>query len=230
MNNATLFPELVNAVESTSSQEQVCKGFSSSSSNLENNVEVEVCNDEFGDIDLEDFKHDYRTSDPALYVGSYRKYNEGLLDGCWISLAKCSDYDEFMRVCRYIHRDEGEDVELMFQDADNIPECWYCESVIDEETFDLIKEYADLDEDERRAYEAYLDLRCESDVTVEDFREHYCGEWHSEEEFTENLLDELGILDEIPEHLRRFFDVSGYSDELFRYDYDYIDNFVFRTT
>ena len=222
MNELSLFSESMNGAQSTD-MEQSVKALSSSN-NL-NNAVVDV---EVDEIDLDDYRHDYRTGDPALYVGSYRKYNEGLLDGCWISLAKCSDYDEFMRVCRYIHRDEGDDVELMFQDADNLPECWYCESSLDEETFDLIKEYADLDEDERRAYEAYLDLRCESDVTVEDFREHYCGEWHSEEEFTENLLDELGILDEIPEHLRRFFDVSGYSDELFRYDYDYSDGFVFR--
>ena len=78
MNNATLFPELVNAVESTSSQEQVCKGFSSSSSNLENNVEIES---EVEEIDLSCFKYDYRTDNPAVYVGSYKKYNNGLLDG-----------------------------------------------------------------------------------------------------------------------------------------------------
>ena len=227
MNELSLFSDSMNGAQSTD-MEQSVKALSSSN-NLNNaKVEVDVCDvDEFEDIDLDDYRHDYRTNDPALYVGTYAKYNNGDLTGAWISLAKCSDYDEFMRVCHCLHRDE-EDPELMCQDADNLPECWYCESGIDEETFDLIKAYADLDEDERRAYEAYLDLRCESDVTVEDFREHYCGEWHSEEEFTENLLDELGILDEVPEHLRRFFDVSAYSDELFRYDYDYIDNFVFR--
>ena len=229
MNELTLFNETMDGAQSTSDEQRVKALSSSNDLNNANNV-VEVCDDEFEDIDLEDFKHDYRTNDPALYVGSYRKYNNGDLTGAWISIAKCADYDEFMRVCHCLHRDEGEDVELMFQDADNIPECWYCEIGIDEETFDLIKAYADLDEDEQRAYEAYLDLRCESDVTVEDFREHYCGEWHSEEEFTENLLDELGVLDEIPEHLRRFFDVSAYSDELFRYDYDYTENFVFRVS
>lgn len=225
MNELSLFSESMNGAQSTD-MEQSVKALSSSN-NL-NNVEVSI--DEVDEIDLADFKHDYRTGEPALYVGSYKKYSEGDLSGCWVSIAKCADYDEFMRVCHYIHRDEGQDVELMFQDADNIPECWYSECGLDEETFDLIKAYAELDEDEQRAYEAYLDLRCEHDVTVEDFREHYCGEWHSEEEFTENLIDELGLLDEIPEHLRRFFDVSAYSDELFRYDYDYTDGFVFRTT
>ena len=226
MNELSLFSESMNGAQSTD-MEQSVKALSSSN-NL-NNVEVKVDVDEVDEIDLADFKYDYHTGDPALYVGSYKKYSEGDLTGCWISLAQCYDYEEFMRVCRFIHRDE-EDPELMFQDADNLPECWYSECGLDEETFDLIKAYAELDEDERRAYEAYLDLRCEHDVTVEDFREHYCGEWHSEEEFTENLIDELGILDEVPEHLRHFFDVSAYSDELFRYDYDYTDGFVFRTT
>ena len=225
MNELSLFSESMNGAQSTD-MEQSVKALSSSN-NLNN---VEVSSDEVDEIDLADFKHDYRTGEPALYVGSYKKYSEGDLSGCWVSIAKCADYDEFMRVCHYIHRDEGEDVELMFQDADNIPECWYSECGLDEETFDLIKAYSELDEDEQRAYEAFLDLRCESDLTVEDFREHYCGEWHSEEEFAENLIEELGILDEVPEHLRRFFDVSAYSDELFRYDYDYTDGFVFRTT
>ena len=65
---------------------------------------------------------------------------------------------------------------------------------------------------------------------MEDFRDHYCGEWHSEGEFSENLIEELGMHDEVPEHLRRFFDMEAYADELFRYDYDYTDGFVFRTT
>ena len=64
-------------------------------------------------------------------------------------------------------------------------------------------------------------------LTADD-REHYCGEWHSEEEFAENLIEGLGILDEVPEHLRRFFDIEAYAEELFRYDYDFTDGFVFR--
>ena len=224
MNELSLFSESMNGAQSTD-MEQSVKALSSSN-NLNN---VEVSCDEVDEIDLADFKHDYRTSEPALYVGTYAKYNNGDLSGMWISIARCYDYDEFMKVCYFLHRDE-EDPELMFQDCDNIPECWYSECGLDEETFDLIKAYAELDEDEQRAYEAFLDLRCESDLTVEDFRENYCGEWNSEEEFAENLIEELGVLDEVPEHLRRFFDVSAYSDELFRYDYDYTDGFVFRTT
>ena len=116
----------------------------------------------------------------------------------------------------------------MFQDMQNFPDSWYDESSLDEETFERIIEFAELDEDDRKAFEVFMDVRCDSDVTFEEFRECYCGAWNSEEEFTENLLDELGILDEVPEHLRRFFDMEAYADELFRYDYDYSDGYVFR--
>lgn len=222
MNELSLFNESMNGAQSTD-MEQSVKALSSSN-NL-NNVEVE---NEVEEIDLDNYKYDYHTGNPALFVSSYKRYAEGKLDGCWIDLTQCSDYDEFKRVCRAIVSEES-DPELMFSDSDNLPDQFYCECCLDEATFDLIKAYADLDEDERRAYEAYLDLRCESDVTVEDFREHFCGEWHSEEEFTEQLIDDLGLLDEIPEHLRRFFDTAAYSRELFQYDYDFCDNFVFRT-
>ena len=144
MSNNSLSFEFASGADSTQVQEQVVKSCSSSSSNLKEVVEVD-------EIDLSDFKYDYRTGDPAL-------------------------------------------------------------------------------EDEQRAYEAYLDIRSDSDITVEDFREHYCGEWHSEEEFAENLVEDLGILDEVPEHLRRFFDMEAYARELFAYDYDYTDGFVFRVS
>ena len=221
MSNNSLSFEFASGADSTQVQEQVVKSCSSSSSNLN---EVEVC-----EIDLDDFKHDYRTGEPALYVGTYSKYNNGDLTGMWVSLAKCSDYDEFMQVCYYLHRDE-EDHELMFQDADNIPECWYSECGLDEDTFERIREFAELDDDEREAFEAFMDVRCDSDVTFEEFREAYCGKWNSEEEYAEQLVDELGILDEVPENLRRFFDMEAYAEELFRYDYDFQDGFVFRVS
>ena len=163
----------------------------------------------------------------AVYVSSYHRYNCGNLDGMWIDLTLCGDYDEFMLVCWQVVWNE-EDPEFMFQDYENFPEQWYNEGSLSEETFERIMEFADLDEDEQEAFEAFMDLRCDSEVSFEEFREAYCGKWDSEEEFTEQLVDDLGILDEIPEHLRRFFDMEAYSEELFRYDYDFTDGFVYR--
>ena len=162
-----------------------------------------------------------------MYVSSYHRYNCGNLDGMWVDLTLCGDYDEFLQVCRLIVADEA-DPEFMFQDYENFPEAWYDEGSLSEDTFDRIQEFAALDEDEQEAFEAYMDIRCDSEVTFEEFREAYCGKWDSEEEFTEQLVDDLGLLDEIPEHLRRFFDMEAYSEELFRYDYDFTDGYTFR--
>ena len=84
MNELSLFSESMNGAQSTD-MEQSVKALSSSN-NLNN---VEVSCDEVDEIDLADFKHDYRTGEPALYVGTYAKYNNGDLSGMWISIARC---------------------------------------------------------------------------------------------------------------------------------------------
>ena len=223
MDNNSISISPASVADSTSVQEQVVKG-SLSSSNLN---ECEGCFFEGDEFDLENYKYDYRTGHPAVYVGTYHKYNCGSLFGAWLDLTTFASYEDFCEVCRFLHRDEA-DPELMFQDMENWPEAWYDEGSLSEDTFERIQEFAALDEDEQEAFEAFMDIRCDSDVTFEEFRDAYQGKWDSEEEFTEQLVDDLGLLDEIPEHLRRFFDMEAYSEELFRYDYDFTDGYVFR--
>lgn len=61
---------------------------------------------------IDDYRADYREEHPAVYIGTYRKYNEGSLFGVWLDITKFEDYDEFISVCKFIHRDET-DPELM---------------------------------------------------------------------------------------------------------------------
>ncbi len=210
-----------NGADSTQSQEQV-KGFSSSSSNL-NNVEV----DEVEEFDLEDYKYDYHTGNPAVCVGTYHKYNCGSIFGMWLDLTTFADYDEFCAVCRFLHRDEA-DPELMCQDYENFPAEWYTEGFMSEEEFDKIQEFAELDDDEREAFQAYIDFKCDSSLDIDDFREAYQGEWDSEEEYARHIVEECGMLDNVPESLKEYFDFERYADDLFRWDYEFIDDYVFR--
>ena len=46
---------------------------------------------------------------------------------------------------------------------------WYSESCMDEDTFERILEYADLDSDEQEAFEAFLDVTCDKNVSFDDF-------------------------------------------------------------
>ena len=207
----------VSGADCTQVQEQV-KGFSSSSSNL-NDVE---------EFDLDDFKYDYHTGNPAGYVGTYHKDNCGSIFGMWLDLTTFADYDEFLAVCAYLHRDEA-DPEFMAQDYENFPDEWYTEGFMSRDEFDKIQEFAELDDDDREAFQAFMDLKCDSELSVDDFREAYQGEWDSEEDFARNIVEECGMLDNVPESLKDYFDFERYADELFRWDYDFQDGYVFRS-
>ena len=58
-----------------------------------------------------------------VYVGTFRKYNEGSIEGAWIDLDKFANYEEFIAACRKLHADET-DPELMIQDVENDGEDW----------------------------------------------------------------------------------------------------------
>lgn len=58
---------------------------------------------------------DYLWDQPAIYCGTYKKYNEGSLFGAWLDLRTFDSYEEFIDVCKQLHAEE-EDPELMFQD------------------------------------------------------------------------------------------------------------------
>jgi len=76
--------------------------------------------------------------DSKVYVGTYRKYNNGSIDGAWISLAGCKDYDDFLAQCRKVHKDER-DPEFMIQDTECMPDGLTCMESLDRDEFNDIK-------------------------------------------------------------------------------------------
>ncbi len=232
--------------DSTQAQEPEVKSFSSSSSNLNNASKREqssslelpsesikgAANDVEVDeqvFNLDDYKSDYREGNPAVYCSTYHKYNCGSLEGAWLDITKFDDYEEFMAVCRFLHRDEH-DPEFMFQDFENFPREWYTESGLSEEVFNNIQAYSDLSADEQEAFDAFLAYKGagREDSVFEDFREAYCGEWASEEDFAEQLVDDCGLLSNVPDDLRYYFDFSKYARDLFMCDYYFESGHVFR--
>ena len=71
----------------------------------------------------------------------------------WLDLYTFSCYEDFVAACRWLHRDE-QDPEFAYLDYENYPDEWYSESGLDEDTFERILEYADLDDDEQEAFRA----------------------------------------------------------------------------
>lgn len=73
-----------------------------------------------------------------VYVGTYAKYNNGSIDGAWIALAGCKDYEDFLAQCRKTHSDEC-DPEFMIQDTDEMPDGLTCMEWMSRDEFTDIK-------------------------------------------------------------------------------------------
>lgn len=169
--------------------------------------------------------HTSHGNTPAVYVGTYAKYNNGSLFGQWVDIASFDDYDEFMDYLHRLHADEA-DPEFMMQDYENYPKQWYYEAGMSEDTFDKIKEYAELQENE--AVKAYIDYYgIEPDeFSMDEFEDRYEGEHSSEEDFAEWLVDEIGM--ENINNRDYYFDYEKFARDLFITDYDFVDGYVFR--
>lgn len=141
-----------------------------------------------------------------IYVGTYAKYNSGSIEGKWLDLEDYADKDEFEDACRELHEDE-DDPEFMFQDWEGIQDAFISESYVDEDLWSYLD--CDADEDAKAAYMACFDKWDE-----DDFNDRYRGEFRSWEDMAEQLLDETGELESIPEHLRYYFDYGAYARDL----------------
>lgn len=143
-----------------------------------------------------------------IYVGTYAKYNDGNLFGKWLDLEDYTDRDDFYKACAELHADE-EDPEFMFQDWEGILSNMIDESYVSPECWSLLDAYEKYDED---AVNAYRD--CFGEWNERDFNECYRGRYDSWEHMAEELLEETGELDRIPENLRYYFDYEKYANDL----------------
>ena len=73
-----------------------------------------------------------------VYVGTYKKYNEGSLKGAWLDLAEYKTYDEFLSACKELHKDES-DPEYMIQDWEHCPEGFAPSEWLGRQDFEDIK-------------------------------------------------------------------------------------------
>lgn len=163
-------------------------------------------------------KHVLSVATPAVYCGTYNKYNCGSLQGMWIDLTSFYDYDEFVEFCQRLHADE-DDPELMFTDFENFPRAWYSESLIDEETFDKIIEYSseDLDEDEIEAFAEYLEDY--PNDTIKDFQDKVVGAFYTDIECAKFIAEYDERFHQIPQEFRSCIEYGRLWDSLYRFSY-----------
>lgn len=164
-----------------------------------------------------------------IYVGTYHKYNNGSIAGAWIDLENLSE-EEFYSQCTELHKDE-EDPEFMFQD-------WECPDLLDDfisesgtepEFWELKEQIKDLSDEQIEALTAYQNIY--GTIDLQDFEDRYYGhfdDWDINKTFGEHMLEEMGYLNEVPEHLRYYIDAEAYGRDLLINDFSELEGFVFK--
>ena len=165
-------------------------------------------------------KHEWKhqSDSPALYCGTYGKYNSGNFNGMWVNVSTFDSYDDFINFCKAIHADE-EYPELMYQDFANIPDSLYHESMGEEE-FNKILEYCELCDDYSvEAVDDFLEIFSPEDLDRMD--DAYMGVYDSEEDFAREIVSDCYDINKMMGSLADYFDYEAFARDLFMGDYHF---------
>ena len=155
---------------------------------------------------------------PALYCGTYGKYNSGKLCGMWVDLSTFNDYDEFVNFCKAIHADE-EEPELMYQDFENMSRSLYRESMGEDEFKNILK-YCELCDDYSvSAVDDFLEFYSPEDFDRMD--DSYVGVYDSEEDFAREMVNDCYDIEKMMGNLADYFDYEAFARDLFMGDYHF---------
>jgi len=160
---------------------------------------------------------EYNGVESAVYVGTYRKYNEGSIFGKWMRLSDYNSFEEFADACRELHKDE-DDPEFMCQDYEGLPSGLYCEAGIGwlEDIFDLMELS---EEDRAKVLEYWGEVDDKADPrTILD--RYYC-ENMDDEDFGYLMAEGL----EIPEYIENYFDYERFGHDC-KFDYTITSNYI----
>jgi antirestriction protein len=143
-----------------------------------------------------------------VYVGTYRKYNDGNLAGKWLCIADYGTKEDFLAAGAQVHPDESAP-ELMFQDYSGIAQNLISESSIDDVVFEIAKE----DDETIENFNAFAQTMDCTDF--QKYQDAFCGRFESELDYAESLVEETDMLLEMPENLRYYFDCKKFARDLF---------------
>ena len=163
-------------------------------------------------------KHEWKhqSDSPALYCGTYGKYNSGNLRGMWVDLSTFDSYDDFVNFCKAIHADEN-DPELMYQDFENMSRSLYHESMGEEEFNNLLK-YCELcDEYNVLAVDDFLEIFSPEDL--DEMHDSYMGVYDSKEDFAREIVNDCYDIEKMMGDLSCYFDYEAFARDLFMCDY-----------
>lgn len=163
---------------------------------------------------------DFTECEVAVCVHTYRKYNSGYGDWVWMDPSAYADQCEFLEACRQVHCDEAEP-ELMIADDNEIPPQFISDSWLDERFWDFWKEWAGLDDDQRKAVLLYWQSTLDNETALTEswqwnpaeVLEAYVGSFDNMSDLGNALFEMSGWWSQIPENLHPYFDTASFAED-----------------
>ncbi len=148
-------------------------------------------------------------------IEEYELYNNGILLCKWFDLkeTELSEIKEYVKKAKITNGLNGEDLELFIADTEsdllkNI------ESV--NQAFEIKEAISELDEEELKALALIIDNGLATDLkdSISKVEDMANTGYSSIADYAENLLEETGGLDSMPENLKGYFDYEKFANDL----------------
>lgn len=168
-----------------------------------------------------------------IYVASLSDYNAGILHGSWFDLSNYSDVEELFEAIQKqvletspTAHEEGRKAaeEFAIHDYDDI----YPDGLGEYESLEYlmqIQECLNRCLDDGISEEAFCEWLEEIEgihskhIDYDNFESCYYGQYDSATDFAYEVIEESGLLDNVPEEVARYFDYEAYARDLFINDY-----------
>lgn len=153
---------------------------------------------------------------PSVWIGCLACYNEGRLVGDWFD---AEDADEITaQDIHGAHARAGTHDELWVMDTDgDMP---VRREMSPHEAAQWARAVLSVPEHQRAALCAWVrsgDYVAEGTgelPSIPDFEERYCGQWDSFRDYAEQLADDTGLLQGVPEGVARYFEWAAWTRDL----------------
>tara|TARA_R100000808_G_C2096815_1_gene115263 strand:+ start:196 stop:711 length:516 start_codon:yes stop_codon:yes gene_type:complete len=150
-----------------------------------------------------------KTNCPRIYVACLASYNSGILYGAWID---CDQSEEDIRdaISEMLADSPTEGAE---EYAIHDYEGWQGATLYAYHDIGELSDFAELLEEHGEAYALWCaHVGADYGNSGNEFQDAYCGEWSSELEYAEHIIDECYTLEGI---MAQYFDYEAFARDLF---------------
>lgn len=162
--------------------------------------------------------------EPRIYVACLAAYNNGKLHGAWLDATDADDIREGIAAMLKASPEPGAE-EWAIHDHEGFGGMHVGENP----DLDKLAELAACISEHGEAFCAYASNVGYEHADAEGFQECYQGEFRSEEEFAEQLAEDIGAVDRNATWPNNHIDWEAAARDLFCGDYYMIDGHVFRS-